>query len=69
KKAQSQHDTTIDLSSQKDFFEFSLSSLGEHSLEEIQENIEESISQQNSLGIDVELFQTYLAYNRALSKL
>ncbi|HCH5087413.1 lipase secretion chaperone [Vibrio parahaemolyticus] len=69
KMAQSQHDTTIDLSSQKDFFEFSLSSLGEHSLEEIQENIEESISQQNSLGIDIELFQTYLAYKRALSKL
>ncbi|EGQ7684795.1 TPA: lipase secretion chaperone [Vibrio parahaemolyticus] len=69
KMAQSQHDTTIDLSSQKDFFEFSLSSLGEHSLEEIQENIEESISQQNSLGFDIELFQTYLAYKRALSKL
>ncbi|HCE2439230.1 lipase secretion chaperone [Vibrio parahaemolyticus] len=69
KIAQSQHDTAIDLSSQKDFFEFSLSSLGEHSLEEIQENIEESISQQNSLGINVELFQTYLAYKRALSKL
>ncbi|KUH63742.1 lipase secretion chaperone [Vibrio parahaemolyticus] len=69
KMAQSQHDTTIDLSSQKDFFEFSLSSLGEHSLEEIQENVEESISQQNSLGIDIELFQTYLAYKRALSKL
>ncbi|EHR0798977.1 lipase secretion chaperone [Vibrio parahaemolyticus] len=69
KMAQSQHDTAIDLSSQKGFFEFSLSSLGEHSLEEIQENIEESISQQNSLGIDVELFQTYLAYKRALSKL
>lgn len=69
KMAQSQHDTAIDFSSQKDFFEFSLSGLGEHSLEEIQENIEESISQQNSLGIDVELFQTYLAYKRALSKL
>ncbi|EGQ9917910.1 TPA: lipase secretion chaperone [Vibrio parahaemolyticus] len=69
KMAQSQHDTAIDLSSQKDFFEYSLSGLGEHSLEEIQENIEESISQQNSLGIDVELFQTYLAYKRALSKL
>ncbi|EOU2549547.1 lipase secretion chaperone [Vibrio parahaemolyticus] len=69
KMAQSQHDTAIDLSSQKDFFEFSLSSLGEHSLEEIQENVEESISQQNSLGIDVELFQSYLAYKRALSKL
>ncbi|ELA9709473.1 TPA: lipase secretion chaperone [Vibrio parahaemolyticus] len=69
KMAQSQHDTTIDLSSQKDFFEYSLSGLGEHSLEEIQENIEESVSQQNSLGIDVELFQTYLAYKRALSKL
>ncbi|MBE4180043.1 lipase secretion chaperone [Vibrio parahaemolyticus] len=69
KMAQSQHDTAIDLSSQKDFFEFSLSSLGEHSLEEIQENVEESISQQNSLGIDVELFQTYIAYKRALSKL
>lgn len=69
KMARSQHDTTIDLSSQKDFFEYSLSGLGEHSLEEIQENIEESISQQNSLGIDVELFQSYLAYKRALSKL
>ncbi len=69
KMAQSQHDTAIDLSSQKDFFEYSLSGLGEHSLEEIQENIEESISQQNSLGIDVELLQTYLAYKRALSKL
>lgn len=69
KMAQSQHDTAIDLSSQKDFFEYSLSGLGEHSLEEIQENIEESISQQNSLGIDVELFQSYLAYKRALSKL
>ncbi|EIU7002229.1 lipase secretion chaperone [Vibrio parahaemolyticus] len=69
KMAQSQHDTTIDLSSQKDFFEYSLSGLGEHSLEEIQENVEESISQQNSLGIDIELFQTYLAYKRALSKL
>ncbi|WP_031416314.1 lipase secretion chaperone [Vibrio parahaemolyticus] len=69
KMAQSQHDTTIDLSSQKDFFEYSLSGLGEHSLEEIQENVEESISQQNSLGIDVELFQSYLAYKRALSKL
>ncbi|EJG0876673.1 lipase secretion chaperone [Vibrio parahaemolyticus] len=69
KISQSQHDTTIDLSSQKDFFEYSLSGLGEHSLEEIQENVEESISQQNSLGIDVELFQTYLAYKRALSKL
>lgn len=32
KMAQSQHDTTIDLSSQKDFFEYSLSGLGEHSL-------------------------------------
>ncbi|EPM5416650.1 lipase secretion chaperone [Vibrio parahaemolyticus] len=69
KMAQSQHDTAIDLSSQKDFFEYSLSGLGEHSLEEIQENVEESISQQNSLGIDVELFQSYLAYKRALSKL
>ncbi len=69
KMAQSQHDTAIDFSSQKDFFEYSLSGLGEHSLEEIQENIEESISQQNSLGIDVELFQSYLAYKRALSKL
>ncbi|EJC7005849.1 lipase secretion chaperone [Vibrio parahaemolyticus] len=69
KMAQSQHDTAIDLSSQKDFFEYSLSGLGEHSLEEIQENVEESTSQQNSLGIDIELFQTYLAYKRALSKL
>lgn len=38
-KAHSQQDTTVDLSSQKDFFEYSLSSLGEQSLEEIKANV------------------------------
>ncbi|YCO05491.1 lipase secretion chaperone [Vibrio sp. VNB-15] len=68
-KAHSQQDTTVDLSSQKDFFEYSLSSLGEQSLEEIKVNVKAGESQPNSLGISAELFETYLAYKEALSKL
>ncbi|PQJ50314.1 lipase chaperone [Vibrio jasicida] len=68
-KAHSQQDTTVDLSSQKDFFEYSLSSLGEQSLAEIKANVEAGESQSNSLDINVELFETYLAYKEALSKL
>ncbi|GLR04228.1 lipase chaperone [Vibrio hyugaensis] len=68
-KAHSQQDTTVDLSSQKDFFEYSLSSLGEQSLEEIKTNVKAGESQPNSLGISAELFETYLAYKEALSKL
>ncbi|KIP71682.1 lipase secretion chaperone [Vibrio jasicida] len=68
-KAHSQQDTTVDLSSQKDFFEYSLSSLGEQSLAEIKANVEAGESQSNSLDINAELFETYLAYKEALSKL
>ncbi|AYO14814.1 lipase secretion chaperone [Vibrio owensii] len=68
-KAHSQQDTTVDLSSQKDFFEYSLSSLGEQNLEEIKANVKAGESQTNSLGISAELFETYLAYKEALSKL
>ncbi|MGR5171944.1 lipase secretion chaperone [Vibrio owensii] len=68
-KAHSQQDTTVDLSSQKDFFEYSLSSLGEQSLEEIKANVKAGESKLNSLGISAELFETYLAYKEALSKL
>ena len=68
-KAHSQQDTTVDLSSQKDFFEYSLSSLGEQSLEEIKANVKAGESQSDSLGIKAELFETYLAYKEALSKL
>ncbi|MEH0668619.1 lipase secretion chaperone [Vibrio owensii] len=68
-KAYSQQDTTVDLSSQKDFFEYSLSSLGEQSLEEIKANVKTSESKLNSLGISAELFETYLSYKEALSKL
>ncbi|CAH1535200.1 Lipase chaperone [Vibrio owensii] len=68
-KAHSQQDTTVDLSSQKDFFEYSLSSLGEQSLEEIKANVKAGESQSNSLGISAELFETYLSYKEALSKL
>ncbi|WP_104037631.1 lipase secretion chaperone [Vibrio jasicida] len=68
-KAHSQQGTTVDLSSQKDFFEYSLSSLGEQSLAEIKANVEAGESQSNSLDINAELFETYLAYKEALSKL
>ena len=68
-KAKSQQDTTVDLSSQKDFFEYSLSSLGEKDLEAIKETVNAGESQKNALGISSELFDTYLAYKEALSKL
>ncbi|WP_050938158.1 lipase secretion chaperone [Vibrio harveyi] len=68
-KAQSQQDTSIDLSSQKDFFEYTLSGLGEQSLEEIKANVKTGELQLDSLGISAELFETYLAYKEALSKL
>ncbi|HGY9571523.1 TPA: lipase secretion chaperone [Vibrio harveyi] len=68
-KAQSQQDTSIDLSSQKDFFEYTLSGLGEQSLEEIKANVKTGESQLDSLGISAELFETYLVYKEALSKL
>ncbi len=68
-KAKSQQDTTVDLSSQKDFFEYSLSSLGEKHLEAIKATVNAGESQKNALGINSELFDTYLAYKEALSKL
>lgn len=68
-KAKSQQDTTVDLSSQKDFFEYSLSSLGEQDLEAIKATVNADESQKNVLGISSELFDTYLAYKEALSKL
>ncbi|HHC7308122.1 TPA: lipase secretion chaperone [Vibrio campbellii] len=67
-KAKSQQDTTVDLSSQKDFFEYSLSSLGEKDLEAIKATVNAGESQKNALGISSELFDTYLAYKEALSK-
>ena len=68
-KVKSQQDTTVDLSSQKDFFEYSLSSLGEQDLEAIKATVNSDESQKNALGISYELFDTYLAYKEALSKL
>ncbi|HDM8042196.1 TPA: lipase secretion chaperone [Vibrio campbellii] len=68
-KVKSQQDTTVDLSSQKDFFEYSLSSLGEQDLEAIKATVNADESQKNALGISYELFDTYLAYKEALSKL
>lgn len=68
-KAKSQQDTTVDLSSQKDFFEYSLSSLGEKDLEAIKATVNAGELQKNALGISSELFDTYLAYKEALSKL
>ena len=68
-KAKSQQDTIVDLSSQKDFFEYSLSSLGEKDLEAIKDTVNAGESQKNALGISSELFDTYLAYKEALSKL
>ncbi|AUV86505.1 lipase secretion chaperone [Vibrio campbellii] len=68
-KAKSQQDTTVDLSSQKDFFEYSLSSLGEQDLEAIKATVNTGELQKNALGISSELFDTYLAYKEALSKL
>ncbi|MCF7475674.1 lipase secretion chaperone [Vibrio sp. J2-4] len=67
--SQSQQDIAADVSSPKDFFEYSLSRLGEEDLDTIKAEVNEDTLAKQTLNIDAKLFQTYLSYKQALSAL
>ncbi|UDY83809.1 lipase secretion chaperone [Vibrio diabolicus] len=67
--SQSQQDIAADVSSPKDFFEYSLSRLGEEDLETIKAEVNDDTLAKQTLNIDAKLFQTYLSYKQALSAL
>lgn len=68
-QAPSQLGIQVDASSAKDFFEYSLSTLGENNIKQITDNVNSNDALQVSLNIDDELFERYLAYKRSLSEL
>ncbi|HHF3108820.1 TPA: lipase secretion chaperone [Vibrio diabolicus] len=67
--SQSQQDIAADVSSPKDFFEYSLSRLGEENLDTIKAEVNDDTLAKQTLNIDAKLFQTYLSYKQALSAL
>ena len=67
--SQSQQDIAADVSSPKDFFEYSLSRLGEEDLDTIKAEVNDDTLAKQTLNIDTKLFQTYLSYKQALSAL
>ncbi|MCR9609744.1 lipase secretion chaperone [Vibrio alginolyticus] len=67
--SQSQQDIAADVSSPKDFFEYSLSRLGEEDLDTIKAEVNDDTLAKQTLNIDAQLFQTYLSYKQALSAL
>ncbi|NVC52005.1 lipase secretion chaperone [Vibrio diabolicus] len=67
--SQSQQDIAADVSSPKDFFEYSLSRLGEEDLDTIKAEVNDDTLVKQTLNIDTKLFQTYLSYKQALSAL
>ncbi|HHF0487121.1 TPA: lipase secretion chaperone [Vibrio antiquarius] len=67
--SQSQQDIAADVSSPKDFFEYSLSRLGEEELDTIKAEVNDDTLAKQTLNIDAKLFQTYLSYKQALSAL
>lgn len=67
--SQSQQDIAADVSSPKDFFEYSLSRLGEEDLDTIKAEVNDDTLAKQTLNIDAKLFQTYLSYKQALSAL
>ncbi|QIR98043.1 lipase secretion chaperone [Vibrio diabolicus] len=67
--SQSQQDIAADVSSPRDFFEYSLSRLGEEDLDTIKAEVNDDTLAKQTLNIDAKLFQTYLSYKQALSAL
>jgi len=67
--SQSQQDIAADVSSPKDFFEYSLSRLGEEDLDTLKAEVNDDTLAKQTLNIDAKLFQTYLSYKQALSAL
>lgn len=69
KQAISQQDTQPDLSSQKAFYDYTLSSLGEQSFEQIDQRVQQQATNESELAISSSLFDTYKEYKRALTEL
>ncbi|KOO16466.1 lipase chaperone [Vibrio xuii] len=67
--AQSQADVEVDTTTTKHFFDFSLSSLGEQSLDEIKQRISQHTSSDINLNDEEDLFAAYLEYKQALAEL
>ncbi|MEX0334789.1 lipase secretion chaperone [Vibrio tubiashii] len=65
----SQADVEIDAATPKHFFDFSLSSLGEQSLDEIKKKVNKRASTESKLSNEEVLFTTYLEYKEALAEL
>ena len=65
----SQSDVDVDTTTSKHFFDFSLSSLGEQSLDDIKQKVNKRASTENKLSNEEVLFATYLEYKEALAEL
>ncbi|MEZ8102502.1 lipase secretion chaperone [Vibrio bivalvicida] len=65
----SQADVDVDTTTPKHFFDFSLSSLGEQSLDEIKKKVNDRASTESKLSNEEVLFTTYLEYKEALAEL
>ncbi|WP_394144681.1 lipase secretion chaperone [Vibrio atypicus] len=68
-QAISQQDTQPDLSSQKAFYDYTLSSLGEQNFEQIDQRVQQQATNESELAISSSLFETYKEYKRALTEL
>ncbi|KLN63243.1 lipase secretion chaperone [Vibrio sp. VPAP30] len=67
--APSQVDIEVDTTTAKHFFDFSLSSLGEQSLNDIKKTVRQHVSTGSNLTDEEALFTTYLQYKEALADL
>lgn len=65
----SQSDVDVDTTTPKYFFDFSLSSLGEQSLDDIKKKVNNRASTESKLSNEEVLFATYLEYKEALAEL
>ncbi|MDN3609723.1 lipase secretion chaperone [Vibrio ostreicida] len=68
-QANSQQDTEVDGSSQRDFFDYTLSSLGEQELDQIKARVEKNDFVTNGVTLDPVLFDRFLKYKQALTSL
>ncbi|WP_100753060.1 lipase secretion chaperone [Vibrio salilacus] len=67
--APSQHDIEPDTSSEKAFYDYALSSLGERNIEQIQQHVSQQANSNDMVSITPELFTLYLDYKSALMQL
>ncbi|WP_038174470.1 lipase secretion chaperone [Vibrio pacinii] len=67
--APSQYDIEPDTSSEKSFYDYALSSLGERNIEQIQQHVSQQANNNDMVSITPELFTLYLDYKSALMQL